>query len=86
MTVDEFVKTKVLPEYREIVSMLRELMHKMAPDAKEAISYGIPVYKKKRILAVISPPRKVLPLLFPEGQNLKTNMVFLKVWVKSQNT
>jgi hypothetical protein len=51
MTVDEFVKTKVLPEYRDIVSMLRELMHEMAPDVKEVMSYGIPVYKRKRISA-----------------------------------
>lgn len=52
MAVDEFVKTKVLPEYRVIVSMLRKLMQEMAPDAKEVISYGIPVYKKKRILVL----------------------------------
>jgi len=45
MTVDEFVKTKVLPEYPDIVSKLRELMHEMAPDAKGAISYGIPSTK-----------------------------------------
>lgn len=34
MTVDEFVKTKVLPEYRDILEMLRSLMREMAPDAK----------------------------------------------------
>ena len=34
MTVDQFVKAKVLPEYRGIVKVLRNLMRKWAPDAK----------------------------------------------------
>src|SRR3989304_2428380 len=40
MTVDEFVKAKVLPEYRDIVSALRGLMREYAPNAREEISYG----------------------------------------------
>ena len=67
MTVDEFVETKVLPEYRDIVSMLRELMREMAPDAKEMISYGIPAYKRKRIIAVISPTKKGITFAFSRG-------------------
>ena len=35
MTVDGFVQTRVLPEYRGIVKMLRELMRECAPDAKD---------------------------------------------------
>jgi hypothetical protein len=31
MTVDEFVKTKVLPEFQPIVAMVRKLMLEMAP-------------------------------------------------------
>lgn len=45
MTVDEFVKTRVLPEFQPIAAMLRELMREMAPDAHEEIRYGIPAYK-----------------------------------------
>ena len=67
MTVDEFVETKVLPEYRDIVSMLRKLMREMAPDAKEMISYGIPAYKRKRIIAVISPTKKGITFAFSRG-------------------
>jgi len=67
MTVDEFVETKVLPEYRDIVSMLRALMRETAPDAKEMISYGILAYKRKRIIAVISPTKKGITFAFSRG-------------------
>jgi hypothetical protein len=35
--------------------MLWKLMRECALNAKEAINYGIPAWKGKRILAVISP-------------------------------
>ena len=67
MTVDDFVKTKVLPEYQDIVVMLRQLMRTMAKNATEEISYGIPVYKGKRFLAVISPTKKDITFAFSRG-------------------
>jgi hypothetical protein len=67
MTVDDFVKTKVLPELQPIVAMIRELMKEYAPDAQEIISYGIPAYKAKRILAVISPTKKDITFAFSRG-------------------
>jgi len=67
MTVDEFVETKVLPEYQDIVRALRTLMKECAPGAKEGISYGIPAYRGKRILAVISPTKKGITLAFSRG-------------------
>jgi uncharacterized protein YdhG (YjbR/CyaY superfamily) len=67
ITVDEFVKHKVLPEHQDIVAMIRQLMREMAPDAKELISYGIPAWKGKRILAVISPTKKDITFAFSRG-------------------
>ncbi len=67
MTVDDFVKTKVLPEFQPTVAMIRELMKECAPDAKEIISYGIPAYRAKRILAVISPTKKDITFAFSRG-------------------
>ena len=67
MTVDDFVKTKVLPEFRPVVAMIRELMKECAPNAKEIISYGIPAYKAKRILAVISPTKQDITFAFSRG-------------------
>jgi hypothetical protein len=67
ITVDEFAKHKVLPEHQDIVAMIRQLMREMAPDAKELISYGIPAWKGKRILAVISPTKKDITFAFSRG-------------------
>ncbi len=67
MTVDEFIKARVLPEYRPIAQALRTLMRENAPDAKEIISYGIPAFKRKRILAVISPTKKGITFAFSKG-------------------
>jgi len=57
ITVEEFVKTKVLPEFQPIVGVLRKVLHKYAPDTREFMSYGIPNYKGKRGIAVISPAK-----------------------------
>jgi hypothetical protein len=64
LTVDDFVETKVLPEFRPIVAMLQTLMKERAPDVKEIIAYGIPAYRGKRILAVISPTKKDITFSF----------------------
>jgi len=66
-TVDEFVKHRMLPEHQDIVAMLRALMQEMAPQAEEVISYGIPAYRAKRILAVISPTKKDITFAFSRG-------------------
>lgn len=65
--VDDFVKTRVLPEYRDIVAELRKLMREHAPDATESISYGIPAYRRKRALAVISPIKEGITFAFSRG-------------------
>jgi uncharacterized protein YdhG (YjbR/CyaY superfamily) len=67
MTVDEFVGTKVLPEYRNVAEKVRELMREYAPDAEEIISYGIPAYRRRRILALISPTKKGITFAFSRG-------------------
>jgi len=67
MTVDEFVRTKILPEYRPVAEKIRELMRQHAPDAEEIISYGIPSYRGRRMLAVISPTKKGITFAFSRG-------------------
>jgi len=65
--VDAYVRTKIRPEQQDIVAMLRELMRELAPQAKEEISYGIPVWRVKRIIAVISPTKKDITFAFSRG-------------------
>ncbi len=78
MTVDEFIKAKVLPEYRPIVQALRKIMREYAPEADEIISYGIPAFKRKRILAVISPTKKGITLAFSKGAAFKDKFRLLE--------
>src|SRR5213594_73582 len=66
-TVDEFVRTRVLPELRPVVETLRRLMREEAPGAKELISYGVPVYRGRKGLAVISPTKKDITFAFSRG-------------------
>jgi hypothetical protein len=67
MSVEDFVTRKVRPEYRDIVAALRTLMRECAPQAREIISYGVPMYRQRRTLAVISPTRKGITFAFSRG-------------------
>ena len=78
MNVDDFVQTKVLPEFQPVVAMIRELMKECAPNAKEMISYGIPAYKAKRILAVISPTKKDITFSFSRGAEFEDKYSLLR--------
>lgn len=78
LTVDEFVKTKVLPEFHLVVTEIRALMKECAPNAQEIISYGIPAYRAKRIVAVISPTKKDITFAFSRGAEFEDRYGLLK--------
>jgi hypothetical protein len=67
MTVDEFVATRVPPELQPIVAAVRGLMREFAPEVTEAIGYGMPVYKQKKIFAWLSPGKKEITFGFSHG-------------------
>jgi uncharacterized protein YdhG (YjbR/CyaY superfamily) len=57
-TVDELVASNVLPEFQDVVTMLRSLMRECAPEATERMYYGLPMWVGKQTpLAWISPTR-----------------------------
>ena len=78
MTVDEFVKTMVLPEFHPLVAALRGFMRETVPDAREEVSYGIPVYKRRKIFAVISPTKKDITFSFTHGYEFEDKYHLLK--------
>jgi hypothetical protein len=78
MTVDEFVKTRVLPEFRPIVAKIRGVMKEYSPHVKETMSYGIPSYRATRIIAVISPTKKDITLAFSRGAEFKDRYSLLR--------
>lgn len=64
MTVNEFVKTKGQPEFRPIVAAVRGLISEYAPDAREAISYGMPTYGQNKPVAWINSSKSGITLGF----------------------
>lgn len=78
MTVDEFINARVLPEFHPVVAMIRELMKECAPNVQELISYGIPAYRGKRILAVISPTKKDITFSFSRGAQFEDKYGLLR--------
>jgi uncharacterized protein YdhG (YjbR/CyaY superfamily) len=67
MTVDEFVESKVLPEFRPVVAEVRGLIKESAPKAEEVMSYGLPMYKQKLTFAWISPSKTGVTVSFMRG-------------------
>jgi uncharacterized protein YdhG (YjbR/CyaY superfamily) len=49
VTIDQYIGT-FPPQVREILERLREIIHEEAPEAEEAIHYGIPTFRLKRNL------------------------------------
>jgi len=78
LTVDEFVESKVPLELQPIVAMLRELMREMAPYATEEISYGIPMYKGRKIFAFINPTKKDITFGFSHGGEFEDKFNLLR--------
>jgi hypothetical protein len=78
MNVDEFVQVRVLPEYRDIVALIRQLMREMAPDIQESISYGVPAFTRKHIIAVISHTQKDITLSFSRGAEFEDRYGLLR--------
>ena len=78
MTVDEFVQTKVLPQYQDVANAIRAFMRECAPNAQEFIAYGIPVWKARKIFAVISPNKKGITFSFTHGAEFEDKYKLLK--------
>jgi len=47
------------------------MMRRHSPAVTELISYGIPAYRRKRIIAVISPTKKDITFSFSRGAQME---------------
>jgi hypothetical protein len=54
------------------------LIHEAAPDAQEIIYRGVPAFKRKSVLAVISPTKKGISFSFAKGAEFEDNYVVLE--------
>jgi hypothetical protein len=77
-TVDEFVEEKVLPEFREVAAVLRALMAECAPNAREMMSHGLPMWIDRSTLAWLSPTKKGITFSFAFGVDLEDGYGLLK--------
>ena len=77
-SVDDFVQQRVLPEFHDIVRMLRALMHECAPHATEKISYGLPMWISRSTLAWISPTKRDITFGFTFGGEFEDRYGLLK--------
>jgi hypothetical protein len=78
MTVDEFVEAKVQAEFQPIVAAIRGLMRECAPDAQEAISYRMPVFKQRKIFAWIGSTKREITLGFSRGAQMEDRYNLLR--------
>lgn len=79
MTVDDYVNSKVLPEHRDTVAMLRALVRECAPQAEELISYRMPVYKANNtIFAWIIGTKKDITFSFRAGTSIEDKFNLLR--------
>ena len=86
MTVDDYVSSKVLPEHRETVAMLRALVRECAPQAEELVSYRMPVFKARKIFAWISPTKKDITFGFSRGLRFEDKFHLLRGWARARDT
>jgi uncharacterized protein YdhG (YjbR/CyaY superfamily) len=66
-TFDDFVQTHFPAEYLGIVTALRDQMRESAPEAREDVSYNMPVWKQHRIIAYLTASQKGITFGFPHG-------------------
>ena len=79
MTVDEYVSSKILPQHRETVAMLRALVRECAPQSEELVSYNMPVFKaRQKIFAWIIQSRKDITFSFRDGVSLEDKFNLLR--------
>lgn len=69
--VDGFIEQNVLPEYRDVITVLRAVMQDAAPAAELQMSYGLPMWKGRGYLAYVSPSKQGITFGFPYGAHFE---------------
>jgi hypothetical protein len=67
MTVDEFIRSRVLPELQPVAIFIRRLVKECAPEAVEDFSYDMPVFRMRRIFAYFIPNKENITFSFTYG-------------------
>ncbi|QEN08179.1 DUF1801 domain-containing protein [Oceanispirochaeta crateris] len=76
-SIDIFIESKILPEYKPIIIKFRSLIKKKFPNIKEEMRggtkqyYGVPVYRHIRIILTLSPTKKGITFSFSDGKRFE---------------
>ena len=76
--VDVFVRRNVLPQHRDVVEKLRQIMREAAPDATEEIAYRIPMWRRRRIFVFLNPTKKDITFGFSRGREFEDRYGLLR--------
>jgi hypothetical protein len=83
-TVEEFIAERVAPDFQPIVAAFRKLIKEKFPELTEEMRggteayYGVPAYRLKRIVVVISPTKQGITFAFSEGGKLEDKYKMLE--------
>ncbi len=83
-SIELFIESKVMPEYRPIVDKFRNLIKKEFPELKEEMRggtekyYGVPVYRYNRIIITLSPTKKGITFSFTDGKKFEDKYFLLE--------
>ncbi len=77
-TVDEWIEAHVNPELRPVVARLREVMREVTPKTREMVSYKMPVYVDRNIIAYINAAQTYITFSFTLGVNFEDKYGLLR--------
>ncbi|MBE2268888.1 MAG: DUF1801 domain-containing protein [Anaerolinea sp.] len=66
-TVDEYIQANVQPEYVEAAEAVRALMRDAAPETRELMSYNMPCWVRRHIIAYLNANKQGLTFSFTYG-------------------
>jgi len=82
--IEQFIESKVLPEYRPIIDKFRNLIKREFSDLKEEMRggtekyYGVPVYRNIRIIISVSPNKQGITFSFSDGKMINDKYSLLE--------
>jgi uncharacterized protein YdhG (YjbR/CyaY superfamily) len=83
-TIDEYIKS-FPPDIQQILERMRQTIRRAAPDATEAISYRMPAFKEKGILAWFAAFRDHVSF-FPTASGVEAFENELKPYITGKGT
>lgn len=82
--IEQFISSKVKPEFEPIFTRFRTLIKQKFPTLREEMRggtekyYGVPVYRQNKIVITVSPTKKGITFSFAEGKQFEDKYELLK--------